>query len=79
MSDAILETIKVTIGDRSFHTNVFQLLQWKAALRLEAKGFKLSRGRSVAAHIKKLAGLKKSTKIEALQELIEGLIEEARG
>lgn len=37
---------------------VFQLLQWKHAIRLEAKGLKHSSGRSVYAHAKRILGIK---------------------
>lgn len=38
-------------------TRVFQYLQWKYAMRLEAIGLKNSRG-SVTAHVKKAMGFK---------------------
>lgn len=37
---------------------VFQLLQWKYAIELEAKGMRHSSGRSVYAHAKRVLGIK---------------------
>lgn len=37
---------------------LFQLLQWKAAVKLEAKGMKHSSGRSVRAHVCRVFGLR---------------------
>lgn len=48
---------------------VFQLLQWKHAIRLEAKGLRHSSGRSVRAHAARVLGCKRAeagARVEAL-------------
>lgn len=59
----------------------FQLLQWKYAIKLEAKGLKNSRG-SVTAHAKKKLGIKGSRNkvLAIIQKLLEErLPNEAKG
>jgi hypothetical protein len=50
---------------------IFQLLQWKYAIKLESKGLKHSRG-SVTAHAKRVLGI--SGKREKVLAYIETLI-----
>ena len=63
-------------GD-TFTTSLFQLLQWKHALRLEAKGMTLSRGQKVSTHLKRLMNLKRNTPISYLSEWVEGALAES--
>jgi outer membrane biogenesis lipoprotein LolB len=51
-------------------TTVFQLLQWRSALKLEKLGMKMSGGRKVSTHLRKLMGLKRTVPIELLQEWV---------
>lgn len=53
---------------------VFQLLQWRSAMKLEALGMRHSSGRSVRAHAARVLGCKRG---EA-QALILRLLAEAR-
>lgn len=48
----------------------FQLLQYRAAIKLEKIGMKHSNGRSVAAHVKKLFGLPRTTSYDTLIQII---------
>lgn len=57
---------------------VFQLLQWKHAIRLEALGLRHSSGRSCRAHAARVLGVKRgeaAARIEAL--LAQALAERA--
>lgn len=69
--------IEIEISDdgRTITTSIFQLLQWKHALRLEKVGLKMSGGRKVSTHLRKLLGVKRTYKIEDLQAWVEGTIE----
>lgn len=51
---------------------VFQLLQWKYAIKLEAKGMRHSRG-SVTAHAKRYLGVKgnRDKVLARIQELLD--------
>lgn len=65
--------VKIETANGEVVTSIFQLLQWKHALKLEAKGMTMSRGRKVSTHLRKLFGLKRSVKIEQIQEIVEDL------
>ena len=54
---------------RTVNVTVFQLLQWKHAVALEAKGLKVSRG-SVSAHVKRQFGLKRSMRVQAVADML---------
>ena len=54
--------------------SAFQLIQFKAAIKLERVGLKHSSGRSVAAHVKKLFKLPRSTSHDALITMIETIL-----
>ncbi len=62
----------------TFQTTEFQLLQWKHALRLEAKGLTMSGGRKVSTHLRKLMGLPRSYPIEQLQVWVEDTLESVK-
>ena len=53
---------------------LWQLLQWRAAVRLEAAGMRHSSGRSVRKHAALTLGLKASAKPEAGIAAIEALL-----
>ena len=57
---------------------VFQLIQFKAAIKLEKLGMRHSSGRSVSAHVKKLFGLPRNTSHDALIKLIEDTLKGAQ-
>jgi hypothetical protein len=54
---------------------LFQLIQWKHALRLEEAGLKLSRGRSVSAHVKKTFGFPRNTKRSVLVKWLDSVLD----
>lgn len=61
--------IKVQMYDYNeelVEVRLFQLLQWHSAMQLEAKGMKMSRGRSVTAHVRKVLSTPPRFKREAL-------------
>lgn len=58
--------------------SIFQLLQFKAAIKLEKVGLKHSSGRSVAAHVKKLFDLPRNTSHDTLIKLIEDTLKGAQ-
>ena len=66
--------ITLDYGQGTITTSVFQLIQWKHALKLETKGLTMSRGRKVSTHLKKLMGLKRTTKHEYLLEWVESVL-----
>ena len=77
------QTVTIVINDAGDTVEAydFQLLQWKHALKLERIGMTMSGGRKVSTHLRKLLGLKRTTKIEVLQEWVQNTldaIEEAR-
>ncbi len=47
-----------TIVDTPEGIQMYYLLAWRGAIRLEAKGLKHSSGRSVTAHVKKVLCIK---------------------
>lgn len=55
---------------------IYQLIQWKHAIRLEAKGMKHSSGRSVTAHAKRQLGIRGSR--EKVLAHVEALVEYQR-
>jgi len=58
-------------------TTVFQMIQWKHAIGLEAQGIKVT-GRSVRAHVCRGLGLRPRSPHADLVELIDELIQNAR-
>ena len=62
-------------GD-TFKTTAFQLLQWKHALRLEAKGITMSRGQKVSTHLRKRLGQKRNFPIADLSAWVESTLED---
>ena len=66
-----LDTIGLEFPNgRTVNVTLFQLLQWKHALALESQGLRVSRGRSVSAHVKELFGLKKSLRVAKVAALV---------
>ena len=58
-------------------TTLFQLLQWRSALGLEAKGIKVTR-RSVRAHVARFLGLRVRTPHAELIDHVEAMIDAAK-
>lgn len=54
--------------------HVFQLLQWKYAIRCEARGMRHSSGRSVKAHAARMLGLRPSTPADVVIARIEEVL-----
>lgn len=52
----------------------FQLIQWKAALRLEKVGMKHSSGKSARAHVARMLGVSIRTSYDELIGVLEGYI-----
>lgn len=73
---AAVAPVELEYNDRgdTITTSAWQLLQWKHALRLEAKGMTMSRGRKVSTHLRKLLGLKRNTPVSAISEWVEGAL-----
>ena len=69
----IPQTVQVEINEAgdTITTSNFQLLQWKHALLLEAKGMTMSGGRKVSTHLRKLMGLPRSYPIENLIDWVK--------
>ncbi len=57
---------------------IFQLLQFKHAIRLEAIGMRHSSGRSVCAHAKRVLGLPRGMRRENVVARIEEILMGAR-
>lgn len=53
------------------NVSAFQLIQFKAAVKLEKLGMKHSSGRSVTAYVKKLFKLPRNTTHDAIITLLE--------
>ena len=70
-------TVEIAFNDAgdTFMTNHFQLLQWKHALRLEAKGITMSRGQKVSTYLRKLMGLKRNYPIAELSAWVEATLD----
>lgn len=66
-------------GRGTFETSVFQLLQWKHALKLEKVGMTMSRGRKVSTHLRKLMGLKRTASVDYLIEWVELVLAQVTG
>lgn len=76
----VTQMIEVEINDgRTIGTTPFQLLQWKHALRLEAKGMTMSGGRKVSTHLRKLLGLPRTYPASNLAVWVERVLEEIGG
>jgi hypothetical protein len=58
--------------------SVFQLLQWKYAIQLEAKGLRHSSGRSVRKHAATAIGIRPMASAPVVLDAIEILLTEAR-
>ncbi len=58
--------------------SIFQLIQFKAAIKLEKLGMKHSSGRSVSAHAKKLLGLPRNTSHDEVIAKIETILKGAQ-
>lgn len=58
---------------------VFQLLQWKHAIRLEAKGLRHSSGRSVRAHAARVLGCKRTDAGATVEALLAQALAERGG
>lgn len=56
----------------------FQLLQFRAAIKMEIAGLRHSSGRSVAAHAKRIFGLPKSMKKADVLEIVEECIADCK-
>jgi len=66
--------MNVTENPDAFLTTPFQMLQWKAAVNLEGRGLKHSRGRSVTAHVKRTLGLRARLPRDEVIEHLEAAI-----
>jgi len=55
-------------------TTPFQLMQWKFAVKMEAKGLRVTSGRKVTPHAAKAFGLRPRAKAELVLEHIEAAI-----
>lgn len=86
MTDVATMRVNILAADESeVPTTVFQLLQWKHALRLEiSTGLTMSGGRKVSTHLRKLLKVKRSypkadllshieTSLESIQEQLKEL------
>ena len=64
-------------NDNLIEVNLFQLLQWKHALRLEERGMRFSRG-SVTAHVRKVLSAPRSYKglAQHIAASLESIMEE---
>lgn len=69
--------VVVEINDEgdTLTTTVFQLIQWKHALKLEKVGLKMSGGRKVSTHLRKLLGVKRTYPIDALEQWVQATID----
>lgn len=63
-------------GETTISTTPFQLLQWKHALSLEAKGMTMSRGQKVSTHLRKRLGAPRSYTNEMLLEYISTCLDD---
>lgn len=59
-------------------STVFQLMQWKHAIRLEAKGMKVAR-RSVNAHARRFLRLPGNGKRDQTLQVLENVLDAAKG
>lgn len=69
--------VEVQVNDAgdTVSTTVFQLIQWKHALKLEKVGLTMSGGRKVSTHLRKLLGLKRTYPIEGLEQWVQATID----
>jgi hypothetical protein len=74
---AAVVPVQLEYNDRgdTITVSAWQLLQWKHALRLEAKGMTMSRGRKVSTHLRRLMNLKRNTPVSYLSEWVEGALD----
>lgn len=63
--------IITSAGTVSMTPQVFQMIQLKAALKLESKGLKHSSGRSARAMVKRMEGAPKTNDYTKLIEFLE--------
>lgn len=76
MTVHVPQEIRVQLPDGTESvTTSFQLIQWKFALRLEKVGMTMSRGRKVSTHLRKIWKLKRSVKIEQLEEMVQAILD----
>ena len=55
-------------------TTPYQLLQWKHAIRLEAKGLRVSHGRKVTPHVRRFFGLRPRAPVSEVLEHVEAAL-----
>lgn len=65
-----LKPIDFTIENKTIQITPFQLLQWRAGLRLEKVGLKLSRNKTISSHMRKSFNLKRTYTISDLESRI---------
>lgn len=58
--------------------NMYRLLTYRQGLKIEARGMRLTRGRSVTATLKERYGLPRNAKRERVSEMLEAEIEACR-
>ena len=73
MTDEVLVHIP-----KEWNVPVFQLLQWKYAIKLEQKGMRHSSGRSVRKHAAVSLGLKPNAKADWVIQKIDQILATAR-
>jgi hypothetical protein len=74
--------VRVAVNDYNnepVEVPLFQLLQWRAAIKLEAKGMKHSSGRSVTAHVRRTLSIPRSMPREDIVAFLAAVIEDVRG
>jgi hypothetical protein len=76
----INQTVHVEYGDgQTLATTLFQLMQWRSALKLEVIGMTMSGGRKVSTHLRRAMGLKRTYPIKNLQQWVQATIEAVEG
>jgi len=75
MTTMLTVPIRVTINDVERAVPVFQLIQWKHAIKLEMEGLRYSRG-NVCAHVKKLFNIHPQEKRQVVLNAIVDVLEQ---
>jgi hypothetical protein len=79
MSATQVIQIEINPEGDTISTTLWQLTQWKYALKLEAQGITMSRGRKVSTHLRKLLKVKRTYPIDCLSEWVEATIAQVNG
>jgi hypothetical protein len=78
---SVTQVIQIEInpeGD-TISTTLWQLTQWKYALKLEKTGLTMSRGRKVSTHLRKLLKVSRQYPISKLSDWVEATIAQVNG